>query len=45
MQAAGIVPALFMGAAIALRLPGGPTADIVELLPKRLNGARGDRDG
>ena len=46
MQAAGIVPALFMGAAIALR-PAGPveTADIVELLPKRLNGARSHRDG
>jgi len=46
MQAAGLVPALFMGAAIALRPAGtGQTADIVELLPKRLNGARGDRDG
>ena len=39
MQAAGIAPALFMGAAIALR-PGGPprAADIVALVPDRVSG-------
>ena len=44
MQAAGIVPALFMGAAIALR-PAAPveTADIVELVPERLKGVRASR--
>ena len=46
MQAAGIVPALFMGAAIALR-PAGPvaTADIVELDPARRSGVRSHREG
>jgi hypothetical protein len=44
MQAAGIAPALLMGAAIALRPVGSvETADIVQLVPARPSGVRGNR--
>ena len=44
MQAAGIAPALFSGAAIALR-PAAPveTADIVQLVPVRPSGVHASR--